>query len=80
MLPLEDAVKHPILKHCFYFKYTNYFKTSLILKNWDLKPKSTFKSSYNKIDWLIELVTNIRSTKVNLNVSPGSFIDISIND
>ena len=33
-----------------------------------------------KIDWLIELVTNIRSTKVSLNVSPGSFIDISINE
>ena len=33
--------------------------------------------SYNKIDWLIDLVTIIRSTKVDLNVSPGSFIDIS---
>jgi len=61
-------------------KYNNYFKTSLMLKNWDLKPKSNFKSSYNKIDWLIEFVTNIRSTKVELGVSPGSFIDISIGE
>ena len=33
-----------------------------------------------KIDWLINLVTNIRSTKVDLNVSPGAFIDISVNE
>ena len=29
---------------------------------------------------MINLVTNIRSTKVKLNVSPGSFIDISIGE
>ena len=62
------------------FKFKNYFKKSLILKDWNLKPQSNFKKSYNKIDWVIKLVTNIRSTKVNLNVSPGSFIDISISE
>ena len=35
---------------------------------------------YCEYDWLIEIVKNIRSTKVNLNVSPGSFIDISITE
>ena len=49
-------------------------------KNWDIKPKKAFNKSYSKIDWLIDLVTNIRSTKVNLNVSPGSFIDISTSE
>ena len=39
------------------------------------KPK--FVKSCDKIDWLIDLITNIRSTKVNLNVSPGSFIKMS---
>ena len=59
------------------FKFNNYFKKPLMFKNWDIKSESKFKKSYNKIDWLIDLVTNIRSTKVNLNVSPGAFIDIS---
>ena len=60
------------------FKFTNYFKTPLILKDWEIKSQPVFGRSYNRIDWLIELVTNIRSTKVDLGVSPGSFTDISI--
>ena len=34
----------------------------------------------SKIDWLIQHVSIIRSTKVDLDVSPGSFIDISIDE
>ena len=48
-----------------------------MFKNWELKSQPTFNKNYNKIDWLINLVTSIRYTKVELNVSPGSFIDIS---
>ena len=48
-----------------------------MFKNWEIQSQSSFNKSYKKIDWLINLVTNIRSTKVDLNVSPGSFIDIS---
>ncbi len=59
------------------FKFSNYFNKSLMFMSWDIKPKQTFNKSYSKIDWLIDLVSNIRSTKVDLNVSPGSFIDIS---
>ena len=51
-----------------------------MFKNWDLKSQPTFNKSYNKIDWLIQLVTNIRSTKVDLDISPGTFIDISIEE
>jgi len=58
-------------------KFSNYYKTPLMFKSWNIKPQKTFNSSYKKIDWLIDLVTGIRSTKVDLNVSPGSFIDIS---
>ena len=47
-------------------------------KNWEIKTQPEFSKSRNKIDWLIQLVTNIRSAKVNLDVPPGSFIDISI--
>ena len=58
------------------FKFSNYFKAPLMFKDWDVKFQSSFNKSYNKIDWLIDLVTSIRSTKVDLNISPGSFIDI----
>ncbi len=60
------------------FKFNNHFKSSLMFKDWKIKSHSTFVKNHNKIDWLIELVTSIRSTKVELNVPPGSFIDISI--
>ena len=62
------------------FKFSNYFKKPLMLKSWELKPQANFSKSFNKIDWLINLITTIRSTKVDLNVLPGSFIDISVSD
>ena len=62
------------------FKFNDYFQSSLMFKDWNVVKRSNFKKNYNKIDWLINLVTSIRSTKVNLNVSPGSFIDISTNE
>ena len=61
-------------------KFDNYFKSPLMFKNWDLKSQPSFAKSFNKIDWLIQLVTNIRSTKVDFDVSPGSFIDISTHE
>ena len=60
------------------FSFTNYFKKPLMFKNWDIKKQKSFAKSHNKIDWLISLVTAIRSTKADLNISPGAFIDISI--
>ena len=62
------------------FKFNSYFKTPLMFKDWKIKPQLTFSKSYDKIDWIIDLIKNIRSTKVDLNVSPGSFIDISISE
>jgi len=59
------------------FKFGNYFKKPLMFKDWNIKSQSSFNKSYSKIYWLIDLVTNIRSTKVNLGVSQGSFIDVS---
>ncbi len=63
-------------------KLDKHYKSPLMYKNWDLtyKPNLNFKRSYQKIDWLIKLITNIRSTKVDLDVPPGSFIDMSICD
>ena len=62
------------------FKFSNYFKTPLMFKDWDIKSQQSFNKSYTKIDWLIDFVTSIRSTKVALNVSPGSFIDVSTSE
>ena len=62
------------------FKFNNFFKSPLILKDWNLKSQPSFKKSFNQIDWLIQIVTNIRSTKADLDVTPGSFLDISIHE
>jgi len=62
------------------FKFNSYFKTSLMFKNWNLHKQSNFNKSHSKIDWLINLITNIRSTKVDLGISPGVFIDISTSE
>ena len=62
------------------FKFNSYFKSPIMFKNWDITNLPNFSKSYEKIDWLIELVTTIRATKVDLNVSPGAFIDISLKE
>jgi len=57
-------------------------KIPLMFKNWILPNKAnvSLKNSYRRIDWLTKLITNIRSAKVDLDIPPGAFIDISIND
>ena len=57
-------------------------KIPLMFKNWILPSKAniSLKNSYRRIDWLTKLITNIRSAKVDLDIPPGAFIDISIND
>jgi len=63
-------------------KLNKILKTPLMFKNWDLPfvPSGTYKESHKKIDWIIQLVSNIRSTKVNLDIQPGEFIDISVSE
>ena len=62
------------------FKFNKHFNKPLMFKNWDLKPQKSFKKSYDKVDWLINLVSVVRSTKVDLNISPGMFADMSIEE
>tara|TARA_B100000579_G_C22297025_1_gene605378 strand:- start:8 stop:604 length:597 start_codon:yes stop_codon:yes gene_type:complete len=62
------------------FKFNDYFNAPLMLKNWDINSEEKFSNSHDKIDWLINLISSIRSTKVDLSIPPGSFIDISINE
>jgi len=63
-------------------KLDKILKTPLMYKDWKLpiESNSKFKKNYEKIDWLRQLVTNIRSTKVDLDILPGSFIEINIKD
>jgi len=61
-------------------RYTSYFKSPLMYSNWKIKSEPIFKDSHKKIEWLIELISSIRSTKVDLNISPGAFIDVSIDE
>ena len=63
-------------------KYDKYFKSPLMYKDWKLpiKTDKNFNNSFKKIDWLINLITNIRSAKVTLDIPPGSFIDLSIEE
>ena len=60
----------------------NTLKSPLMYKNWTLPIKTNllFKKSHQKIDWIIQLITIIRSTKVDLDIPASSFIDISIDD
>jgi valyl-tRNA synthetase len=78
---------HPFIpffteKVCLDLKLNKKLKTPLMQKEWYLqfKPNNEFKLSYEKIDWITKLVTSIRSTKVDLDVSPGDFIDVSIHE
>ncbi len=57
--------------------YHKYFKKNLILSLW---PNHKLLKKYNKnqenINCLIELITNIRSTKAELNITPKLFCDV----
>ena len=58
-------------------KFDNSNKDFLMLTNW---PSSKPKKDYNdkEVNKMINIITQIRSFKNELNVSPGSFIDIFI--
>ncbi len=59
-------------------KLDNSKKNYLMLANWvsgDIKKDKDFK----EVEKIIKIISQIRSFKNELNVSPGSFIDISLN-
>jgi valyl-tRNA synthetase len=58
-------------------KFDNSGKDFLMLANWPTEePEKDF--SINQVEKIINIVTELRSFKNELNVSPGSFIDISV--
>ncbi len=57
--------------------YKKTFKSNLILSDWpDHKSISKFKKSYKDIRDLIEFISNIRSAKAELKITPKLFCDI----
>ena len=60
-------------------KFDNKNKNFLMLSNW-ISGKSKKDSDHNHVQKIINIISEIRSFKNELNVSPGSFIDISIHN
>jgi valyl-tRNA synthetase len=58
-------------------KFDRSLKSPLIVSNWPTPGKnSNFSQSLNEIESLIEIITAIRSTKVQLNIPPKEYCDI----
>jgi len=58
-------------------KFDNSNKVFLMLTNWP-SGKSKKDKNYKEVEKMINIISEIRSFKNELSVSPGSFIDISI--
>ena len=58
-------------------KLDNKNKNFLMYSNW-IKGKSIKSNDTKMVDKIIDFTTNIRSFKNQININPGSFIDISI--
>ena len=58
-------------------KLDNRKKNYLMLANWP-KGKSKKDESYKEVKKIINMISDIRSFKNELNVNPGSFVDVSI--
>ena len=57
--------------------YKKIFKSNLILSEWpNYKLISRFNKNHNDINVLIEFISNIRSTKAELKVTPKLFCDV----
>ena len=60
-------------------KFDNNGADYLMLKNW-LSGEINKDSSTEQVEKIINIISEIRSFKNELNVSPGSFIDVSISN
>ncbi len=60
-------------------KYKSYFKNNLVLSSWpNLKNIKRFNKNQTDVNNIIELISNIRSTKAELKIAPKLFCDLSI--
>ena len=62
-------------------KYKGTFKQHLISSNWpNFKSLKKFNKNQNDINSIVEIITNIRSTKAELKITPKLFCDISFSE
>jgi valyl-tRNA synthetase len=58
-------------------KFNNFFKSNLVLSDWPMyKKQIKFNKNHTNVKNLIELISNIRSTKAELNIIPKLYCDI----
>ena len=61
--------------------FNNFFKSDLVLAEWpEYKKQNGFNKNQENIKKLIELISNIRSTKAELNITPKLYCDIIFSD
>ena len=60
-------------------KFDQNGKNFLMLSNW-ISGKSKKDNDFHQVNKIIDIISNIRSFKNELNVSPGSFVDISMHN
>jgi len=57
--------------------YNRFFNSPLIRFDWpDFKKQLTYNKNHKNIDNVMEIISNIRSTKAELNIAPKLFCDI----
>ena len=58
-------------------KFNNFYKSSLVLSSWpEYSNQKNFNKNQGNINDLIELISNIRSTKAELNITPKLYCDL----
>ena len=58
-------------------KFDDFFKSDLVLAEWpEYKGQKIFNKNEENITKLIELISNIRSTKAELNIAPKLYCDV----
>ena len=62
-------------------RYNKFYKSPLIIFDWPItKKKSSYIKNHKNIENTIEIISNIRATKVELNVKPKLSCDIIFSD
>ena len=60
-------------------KFNKFFKSDLVVSHWpDYKKQKNFIKKQENINNIIELISNIRSTKAELNITPKLYCDMVI--
>ena len=62
-------------------KYNKFFNSPLVQTDWsEIRNKTTFNKNHRVIEEIMEIISNIRSTKSELNIKPKLFCDIIFPD